>query len=95
MTFSSITTLAQDGPIKIGLLAPMTGVLATSGEDMANGFKLSIGGGFFGSNLCTVSFGGSRRLTEINRVVGVTLPASLRMWTAEATSTPSESCSTR
>jgi ABC-type branched-subunit amino acid transport system substrate-binding protein len=32
---------AQDGPIKIGLLAPMTGVLATSGEDMANGFKLS------------------------------------------------------
>lgn len=35
------TALAQDGPIKIGLLAPMTGVLATSGEDMANGFKLS------------------------------------------------------
>jgi branched-chain amino acid transport system substrate-binding protein len=33
--------MAQDGPIKIGLLAPMTGVLATSGQDMANGFKLS------------------------------------------------------
>ena len=31
---------AQTGPIKIGLLAPVTGVLATPGADMVNGFRL-------------------------------------------------------
>ncbi|MGE0715249.1 MAG: ABC transporter substrate-binding protein [Alphaproteobacteria bacterium] len=31
---------AQDGPIRIGLLAPVTGVLATPGADMVNGFRL-------------------------------------------------------
>ena len=31
---------AQSGPIKIGLLVPLTGPLATPGIDMADGFKL-------------------------------------------------------
>ena len=32
--------LAQDGPIKVGLLAPVTGPLAKPGAEMVNGFKL-------------------------------------------------------
>src|SRR5262249_58215758 len=31
---------AQGGPIKIGLLVPLTGPLATPGTDMVDGFKL-------------------------------------------------------
>ena len=31
---------AQGGPIKIGLLVPLTGPLATPGIDMVDGFKL-------------------------------------------------------
>ena len=34
------TANAQDDPIKIGVLAPLTGGLATSGSDLVNGFKL-------------------------------------------------------
>jgi len=39
--YGAAGALAQDGPIRIGLLAPLTGSLATSGEDMENGFRLS------------------------------------------------------
>jgi len=31
---------AQSGPIKIGVLAPVTGPLATPGKDMVEGWKL-------------------------------------------------------
>ena len=31
---------AQSGPIKIGVLAPLTGPLATPGKDMVEGWKL-------------------------------------------------------
>jgi branched-chain amino acid transport system substrate-binding protein len=40
LAFGSASAHAQGGPIKIGLLVPLTGPLATPGIDMADGFKL-------------------------------------------------------
>ena len=37
---TSTAAQAQGGPIKIGVLAPLTGPLATPGADMVDGFKL-------------------------------------------------------
>src|SRR5262249_61769095 len=34
---------AQQGPIKIGLIVPLTGVFSPNGRDMANGFALALG----------------------------------------------------
>ena len=34
---------AQQGPIKIGLIVPLTGVFSPNGRDMANGFTLALG----------------------------------------------------
>ena len=34
------TALAQQGPIRIGVLAPITGPLATPGAEMINGMKM-------------------------------------------------------
>ena len=33
-------SLAQKGPIKIGMLVPQSGPLAANGKDMINGFEL-------------------------------------------------------
>jgi branched-chain amino acid transport system substrate-binding protein len=35
-------TSAQQGPIKIGLIVPLTGVFASNGRDMVNGFALGL-----------------------------------------------------
>ena len=36
---------AQAGPIKIGLLAPLTGVVASGGKEMVEGFSFYLGSG--------------------------------------------------
>ena len=38
--FNPTTVLAQSGPIKVGLLVPLTGPLATPGREMVDGFNL-------------------------------------------------------
>src|SRR2546428_4843652 len=38
------TASAQGGPIKIGLLAPLTGAASALGKDMLNGTELYLGG---------------------------------------------------
>lgn len=40
IAFSSTASAQDKGPIKIGLLAPLTGPLASPGNDMVSGFKL-------------------------------------------------------
>ena len=42
LAFSGGAAAAQQGPIKIGLIVPLTGVFAANGRDMANGLALAL-----------------------------------------------------
>src|SRR5438105_15423558 len=42
LAFSGGAAAAQQGPIKVGLIVPLTGVFAANGRDMANGLALAL-----------------------------------------------------
>src|SRR5437588_9884563 len=42
LAFSGSPAASQQGPIKVGLIVPLTGVFAANGRDMANGLALAL-----------------------------------------------------